>query len=165
MDKILAASTHLIYDTTTGGFPASAKLNLKGTVTTSDNMFSLKVTSIASPDTSTARGFSFSIGQKHHRVKYSFDYRFVPDVEGETAVMNLCGYEGATPRFTITMTPEWQTYSGLDNRSNYSSTFYAFTFYRSAKTFPLGTFYIRNFKLESFPWVYTIGGKPLTVSV
>lgn len=164
MDKILAASQHLIYDTTTGGFPASVKLKLTGTVTTSDNMFSLKVTSIASPDTSTDRGFSFSIGQKHHRVKYSFDYRFVPDVEGETAVMNLCGYEGAT-RFSLTMTPEWQTYSGLDNRSNYSSTGYAFTFYRSAKDFPLGTFYIRNFKLESFPWVYTIGGKPLKVSV
>ena len=164
MDKILAASTHLIYDTTTGGFPTTHKLNVGGTVTTTDNLFSLKVTSILSPDTSTARGFSFSIGQKHHRVKYSFDYRFVPDVEGETAVMNLCGYEGAT-RFSLTMTPEWQTYSGLANRSNYSGTFYAFTFYRSAKDFPLGTFYIRNFKLESFPWIYTIGGKPLMISV
>lgn len=89
IDKILAASTHLIYDTTTGGFPTTRKINLGGTVTTTDNLFSLKVTSILSPDTSTARGFSFSIGQKHHRVKYSFDYRFVPDVEGETAVMNL----------------------------------------------------------------------------
>lgn len=165
MDKILAASKHLIYDTTTGGFPTASKLNITGTVTVSDNLFSLKVTSIASPDTSTSRGFFFGIGAKHHRVKYSFDYRFVPDVDGETAVMNQCGYEGATPRFAITMTPEWQTYSGLDNRSNYSSTYYAFTFSRSAKTFPLGTFYIRNFKLESFPWVYTIGGKPLTVPV
>ena len=164
MDKILAASTHLIYDTTTGGFPTAHKLNLGVTVTTTDNLFSLKVTRILSPDKSTYRGFNFSIGQKHHRVKYSFDYRFVPDVEGETAVMNQCGYEGAT-RFSLTMTPEWQTYSGLDNRSNYSSTGYAFTFYRSSKTFPLGTFYIRNFKLESFPWVYTIGGKPLMISV
>jgi hypothetical protein len=165
MNTIIAASTHLIYDTTTGGFPKSGKLNLSGTVTTMNNLFSLKVTSVLSPDTSTYRGFNFNIGQKHHRVKYSFDYRFVPDVEGETAVMNQCGYEGATPRFTITMTPEWQTYSGLDNRSNYSSTYYTFAFYRNAKTFPLGTFYIRNFKLESFPWVYTIGGKPLKISV
>ena len=50
MDKILAASTHLIYDTTTGGFPTTRKINLGGTVTTTDNLFSLKVTSILSPD-------------------------------------------------------------------------------------------------------------------
>lgn len=165
MDKIFAASKHMIYDTTTGGFPRSNKQNLSGSITTTDNLFSLKVTSISSPDTTKTRGFYFGIDQKHHRVKYSFDYRFVPDVEGETAVMNLCGYEGAVPRFTIIMTPEWQTYSGLDNRSNYSSTYYAFTFYSQAKTFPLGTFYIRNFKLESFPWVYTIGGKPLKMFI
>lgn len=164
MDKILAASKHLIYDTITGGFPPTYKMNLGGTVTTTDNLFSLKVTSILSPDKPTIRGFSFGMGQRHHRVKYSFDYRFVPDVEGETAVMDLCGYEGA-PRFTLTMTPEWKTYSGLSNRANYSSTYYAFTFYRSSTTFPLGTIYIRNFKLEGFPWVYTIGGKPLKVSV
>ena len=51
MDKILVASTHLIYDTTTGGFPTTRKINLGGTVTTTDNLFSLKVTSILSPDT------------------------------------------------------------------------------------------------------------------
>lgn len=164
MAKILTASQHLIYDTTTGGFPSSNTLNLTGTVTTSDNMFSLKVTSIVSPDTSLYRGFYFSVGGKHHRIKYSFDYRFVPDVEGETAVMNQCGYEGAT-RFSLTMTPEWQSYSGIATRPTYSDTYSAFTFYRSGTAFPLGTFYLRNVKIESAPWIYTIGGKPLKVSV
>ena len=164
MDKILTASQHLIYDTTTGGCPSSGKLKLTGTVTTSDNMFSLKVTSIASPDTWTIRGFFFKIGGKHHRIKYSFDYRFVPDVDGETAVMNRCGYEGAT-LFSLTMTPEWQSYSGIATRPTYSDTYYAFTFYMSGTAFPLGTFYLRNVKIESAPWVYTIGGKPLKVSV
>ena len=164
MDNILAVTKHLIYDSTTGDFPTSGRLNLSGTITAANNLFTFKVTAIGSPDSSTYRGFYFGIGGKHHRIKFSYDYRFVPDTEGETAVMNQCGYEGAG-RYSLTMTPDWQSYSDVANRTDFAHTYSAFCFYRSAKSFPLGTFYIRNLKIETFPWIYTVGGRPLKVSV
>lgn len=164
MDKILTATDHVVYDTTTGGLPTVRLLNLAGTSAMGTNLFSLKVTAISSPGTSMHRGFYFGMGGKHHRIKYSFDYRFVPDVEGETALMNRCSYEGSS-EFSLTMTPEWQTCSGIATRPSYSYGYYAFTFYSWGTSFPLGTFYLRNVKIESAPWVYTIGGKPLKISV
>lgn len=164
MDKILTATDHVVYDTTTGGFPAASLLNLAGTSTIGSNLISVKVTAISSPGTSKYRGFWLKLGEKHHRLKYSFDYRFAPDVEGGTVLMDLCGYEGAN-QFRLTMTPEWQSYSGVATRPTYSDRYSGFTFYSWGTSFPLGTFYLRNVKIESAPWVYTIGGKPLKGSV
>ena len=164
MDKILTATQHVLYDTTTGSFPSSWGLNLVYSRSASNNLFTFRATDVQSPGSNTSRGFYFNINGRHHRIIYSFDYRFEPDVEGETAVMNQSGYEGADT-FTITMTPEWQTKTGIATRSNYSANYSAFRMYRSGTTFALGTYYIRNLKIESFPWVYCIGGRPLTVTV
>lgn len=131
----------------------------------SGNLITAGVNSLNNDGTDTRRGFYVKVGGKHHRLKYSFDYMFAPKTVGETSVMNRCGYEGADPLVSLTFTPEWQTATGLVTRTNYSHPNSAFVWYRSGTSIALGTYYIRNLVIEPFPWAYTIGGKPLMVSV
>lgn len=130
----------------------------------SGNLITVGVNSLNNEGSNTTRGFYVDIGGKHHRVKYSFEYMFAPKTAGETSVMNSCGFEGTTT-VSLTFTPEWKTATGLVTRTNYSSRYAAFVWYRTGTSIALGTYYIRNLVIEPFPWVYTIGGKPLKVSV
>lgn len=164
--KLLTPTKYLKLDTATDTWPGANLLNITATKTITDKVLAVNVTAIANSGTSTSRGFYFAPSGwgKNHRVMYSFDYRFVPATTGDTAVMNQCGYEGGTV-FTLTMTPDWQHAEGISTRDNYGANYYAFRFYRSATDLPLGTFYLRNFRLETIPFIFTIGGKPVTVTV
>lgn len=165
MDKILTATTYRMYEIGNDWTPTVATLNISGyTRSVSGNLITVGVNSLNNEGTNTSRGFYVSAGGKHHRLKYSFEYMFEPKTAGETSVMTNCGYEGTTT-VSLTFTPEWKTATGLVTRTNYSSTYSAFVWYRNGTSIALGTYYIRNLVIEPFPWVYTIGGKPLKVSV
>ena len=165
MDKILTATTYRMYELGNDWAPTVNILNISGyTRSVSGNLITVGVNSLNNEGTNTTRGFYVSAGGKHHRVKYSFEYMFAPKTAGETSVMNSCGFEGTTT-VSLTFTPEWKTATGLFTRTNYSSPYAAFTWYRKGTSIALGTYYIRNLVIEPSPWVYTIGGKPLKVSV
>lgn len=165
MDKILTATSSRVYEL---GNEWSPTVYLNGisvdTRSVSGNLITVGVNSPNNEGSNTTRGFFVRIGGKHHRVKYSFEYMFAPKTAGETSVMNNCGYEGTTA-VSLTFTPEWKTATGLVTRTNYSSPYAAFVWYRKGTSIALGTYYIRNLVIEPFPWVYAIGGKPLKVSV
>ncbi len=165
MDKILTATSSRVYELGNEWSPTVYLNRIPGsTRSVSGNLITVGINSLNNDGTNAWRGFFVRIGGKHHRVKYSFEYMFAPKTAGETSVMNNCGYEGTT-LVSLTFTPEWQTATGLVTRTNYSSTNSAFVWYRNGKSIALGTYYIRNLVIEPFPWVYTIGGKPLMVSV
>ena len=165
MDKILTATSSRVYELGNEWTPGVYLNRISvDTRSVSGNLITVGVNSPNNEGGNTTRGFFVYIGGKHHRVKYSFEYMFAPKTAGETSVMNNCGYEGTTP-VSLTFTPEWQTATGLVTRTNYSSTNSAFVWYRKGTSIALGTYYIRNLVIEPFPWVYTIGGKPLKVSV
>ena len=165
MDKILTATSSRVYELGNEWTPTVNFLGIPGsTRSVSGNLITVGINSLNNDGTNAWRGFYVHIGGKHHRVKYSFEYMFAPKTAGETSVMNSCGYEGTT-LVSLTFTPEWQTATGLVTRTNYSSTTSDFVWYRNGKSIALGTYYIRNLVIEPFPWVYTIGGKPLMVSV
>ena len=162
---VLTATRHVIYDTTSGDFPTLSRMNITASTSVIDHVLAIRVTGMPSSDSPLARGFYFSVGGKHHRAKYSFDYRLVPDTAGETVTFNSCAWEGSNDAHSLTFSDEWKTFSSFSTRSNYSSTYSALTFYKtSTLSIPLGTYYIRNFKLESFPWVYTGSGHQLSVT-
>lgn len=165
MDKILTATSSRVYELGNEWTPG---VYLNGisvdTSSVSGNLITVGINSLNNEGSNTTRGFFVRIGGKHHRVKYSFEYMFAPKTAGETSVMNICGFEGATT-VSLTFTPEWKTATGLVTRTNYSSPYAAFVWYRNGTSIALGTYYIRNLVIEPFPWVYTIGGKPLKVSV
>ena len=165
MDKILTATSSRVYELGNEWTPGVYLNRISvDTRSVSGNLITVGVNSPNNEGSNTTRGFFVYIGGKHHRVKYSFEYMFAPKTAGETSVMNNCGYEGTTP-VSLTFTPEWQTATGLVTRTNYSSTNSAFVWYRKGTSIALGTYYILNLVIEPFPWVYTIGGKPLKVSV
>ena len=165
MDKILTATSSRVYELGNEWTPTVTLLRISGyTRNVSGNLITVGVNSLNNEGSNTTRGFFVDIGGKHHRLKYSFEYMFAPKTAGETSVMNNCGYEGTTP-VSLTFTPEWKTATGLFTRTNYSSTYSAFVWYRYGTSIALGTYYIRNLVIEPFPWVFTIGGKPLKVSV
>lgn len=165
MDKILTATSSRVYELGNEWSPTVNFLRISGyTRSVTGNLITAGVNSLNNEGSNVTRGFFVRIGGKHHRVKYSFEYMFAPKTAGETSVMNSCGFEGATT-VSLTFTPEWQTATGLVTRTNYSSSYSAFVWYRTGKSIALGTYYIRNLVIEPFPWVYTIGGKPLKVSV
>ena len=165
MDKILTATSSRVYELGNEWTPTVNLLRISGyTRNVSGNLITVGVNSLNNEGSNTTRGFFVNIGGKHHRLKYSFEYMFASKTAGETSVMNNCGYEGTTP-VSLTFTPEWKTATGLFTRTNYSSTYSAFVWYRYGTSIALGTYYIRNLVIEPFPWVYTIGGKPLMISV
>lgn len=165
MDKILTATSSRVYELGNEWTPTVNLLGIPGsTRSVSGNLITVGVNSLNNEGSNTSRGFFVPIGGKHHRVKYSFEYMFAPKTAGETSVMNKCGYEGTT-FVSLTFTPEWKTATGLVTRTNYSFPYAAFVWYRKGTSIALGTYYIRNLVIEPFPWVYTIGGKPLKVSV
>lgn len=165
MDKILTATSSRVYELGNEWTPGVYLNRISGyTRNVSGNLITVGVNSLNNEGSNTTRGFFVYIGGKHHRVKYSFEYMFAPKTAGETSVMNSCGFEG-TSTVSLTFTPEWKTATGLVTRTNYSSPYAAFVWYRSGTSIALGTYYIRNLVIEPFPWVYTIGGKPLKVSV
>ena len=165
MDKILSATSSRVYELGNEWTPGVYLNRISvDTRSVSGNLITVGVNSPNNEGSNTTRGFFVYIGGKHHRLKYSFEYMFAPKTAGETSVMNNCGYEGTTP-VSLTFTPEWQTATGLVTRTNYSSTNSAFVWYRNGTSIALGTYFIRNLVIEPFPWVYTIGGKPLKVSV
>ena len=165
MDKILTATSSRVYELGNEWTPGVYLNRISvDTRSVSGNLITVGVNSPNNEGSNTTRGFFVYIGGKHQRVKYSFEYMFAPKTAGETSVMNNCSYEGTTP-VSLTFTPEWQTATGLVTRTNYSSTNSAFVWYRKGTSIALGTYYIRNLVIEPFPWVYTIGGKPLKVSV
>lgn len=165
MGKILTATSSRVYELGNEWTPGVYLYRISvDTRSVSGNLITVGVNSLNNEGSNTARGFFVLIGGQHHRVKYSFEYMFAPKTAGETSVMNNCGYEGTT-LVSLTFTPEWQTATGLVTRTNYSSPYAAFVWYRKGTSIALGTYYIRNLVIEPFPWVYTIGGKPLKVSV
>ena len=165
MDKILTATSSRVYELGNEWSPTVYLNEISGyTRSVTGNLITVGVNSLNNEGRNTTRGFFVRIGGKHHRVKYSFEYMFAPKTAGETSVMNSCRYEGTTP-VSLTFTTEWKTATGLVTRTNYSSRYSAFVWYRNGTSIALGTYYIRNLVIEPFPWVYTIGGKPLKVSV
>lgn len=165
MDKILTATTYRMYELGNDWTPTVYWLNISGiTRSVSGNLITVGVNSLNNEGTNTTRGFYIQVGGKHHRLKYSFEYMFEPKTAGETSVMTTCGYENAAT-VSLTFTPEWKTATGLVTRSNYSAPYSAFVWYRTGTSIALGTYYIRNLVIEPFPFVYTIGGNPLKVSV
>lgn len=165
MDKILTATSSRVYELGNEWTPTVNFIRISGsTWSVTGNLITAGVNSLNNEGSNTTRGFYVNIGGKHHRVKYSFEYMFAPKTAGETSVMNSCGFEGATT-VSLTFTPEWKTATGLVTRTNYSYSYSAFVWYRKGTSIALGTYYIRNLVIEPFPWVYTIGGKPLKVSV
>lgn len=162
-DRILTQTVNTVIDTTAGSnFPTAYLLNMNGSSSVSSGVLAVNMTSLKSPDTSTSRGFYFGLGMGHD-LKYSFDYRFEPATAGETAVLQV--YWEGCDRNALTFDTTWKTESRYVVRP-IGSQYSGFVFYKlGSKTFPLGTYYIRNLKFERTPWVFTIGGKPLKITV
>ncbi len=162
--KILAATKYTFIDTATGSFPTVMTNQITATKTVTDRVLALNVTALSSPGTNTTRGFYFGVGGKHHRLIYSFDYKFEPTTNGQTATTNSVNFEGST-KISLTWDSEWKHAEGIFTRPTYTASYSAFVFYHSSTSFTLGTYYLRNLKLESIPWVFTINGQPVTVTV
>jgi hypothetical protein len=156
--KILGNSAY----TTITDFGNCSFLNTTGTFSKSDGVISVNITGIKSSGTSTTRGFYFAPGAAR-RMNYSMDIRFVSSEGASSATIPNFAWEQATAR-SITLTSEWQTFKGTFVRSKQES-YNALTFYVNGTTFPLGTYYIKNIILERMPWIFTVNGKPLTITV
>lgn len=138
-------------------------LNTTGTFSKSDGIVAVNVTGPTSPGSSTTRGFYFVVGDGGRRMNYSIDMRFVSSESASSVTLGNFAWEQATPR-SITLTPDWQTFKGTFVRSQQQS-YNALVFYiNGTTTFPLGTYYFRNINLERMPWIFTVNGKPLTIT-
>lgn len=162
-DRILTMQSYYKKDTSAGeSFPGTYLLNMNGSYTTTNGVLAVTMSSVKNPDTSTSRGFYFGLGMGRD-LRYSFDYRFEPATAGETAVLQV--YWEGCDKNSLTFDTNWKTESRYVVRPN-SSQYSGFVFYKlGSKTFPLGTYYLRNLKFERTPWVFTIGGKSLKISV
>ena len=162
--KILTATPYTLIDTATGTFPSVTGNQITLSQSVTDRVRSINVTAMTSSGTNTTRGFYFGVGGKHHKVAYAFDYRFVPATAGETATTNYVLYEGCTS-ISLAWDSEWKHIEGIFTRPTYTFSYAAFAFYHKDTTFTLGTYYLRNLRIESIPWVFSINGIPLTVSI
>ena len=166
-DRILGMTADKVFDSSVDTIAKPGYLNITlGTSTfTTDRVREIPVTAYSSSGTKTWRGFYFGspIGGKGHRLIYSFDYRFVSSTDNPTAVINQFNFEGSTA-ISLTMDATWKTATGIFVRPSYTGNS-ALVFYTYDTSFPLGTYYIRNLKTENQPWIITIGGKPLKITV
>ena len=170
-ENVLTMTKYMVFDSTVDTIAKPGYLNVTlGTSTfTADRVREIPVTAYSSSGTKTWRGFYFGSmdgkgpGGKGRRLLYSFDYRFVSSTDNPTAVINPVNFEGSTA-ISLTMDATWKTASGVFTRPTYAGNS-ALVFYTYDTSFPLGTYYIRNLKTENLPWVLTIGGKPLKISV
>ena len=156
--KILGNNAYSVITT----FNSCSYFYTTGTFSKSDDIISININSASSDGTNMWRGFYFSVGSGR-RMKYSFDYKYIPVSGTSSSTIGQVAWEQATP-ISLTMTTDWQTATGIFVRSQQQGTT-ALVFYTRSTTFPLGTYYFRNISLERMPWIFTVNGKPLTVTV